>query len=213
MGPEGSNLKISEHGQEFFVLDKVRYKKNGYFVDIGASDGVTSSNTFILEKFYKWNGICVDPNPVFTQSLFNVRDCSTSTLCVYETTGKILPFKFCADEQQFFGWNFRAGLVDHVQEINEQVDNTFTEINVLTISLNDLLKLYNAPRNIDYVSLDTEGSEYEILKSFDFDRYNVSCFTVEFSNDNERLDIQSLMYKQGYQLEQGSPYEDWFFKV
>lgn len=214
MGPEGSNLKLSEHGQDFFVLDKVRYKRNGFFVDIGAADGVTSSNTFILEKFYTWNGICVDPNPVFTQSLFNVRDCFASTLCVYNKTGEILPFKFCSADNQFFGWNFRSGLTNHFQQIDQQIDKTFSEINVLTISLNDLLKLYDAPTNIDYISLDTEGSEYEILKSFDFEMYNVSCFTIEFSNEEEREKIFLLMTENGYQLDERIlPNELWFFKI
>ena len=58
MGPEGSALKLSENGQEWFVLDKLNYKRNGYFVDIGAGDGIVGSNTFVLEKFYDWHGIC-----------------------------------------------------------------------------------------------------------------------------------------------------------
>ena len=74
MGPEGSKLHISESGQDFFVLDQLYYKQNGFFVDIGASDGITGSNTFVLEKFYKWNGICVDPNPSTLKSLCGARD-------------------------------------------------------------------------------------------------------------------------------------------
>jgi len=52
MGPEGSSLKFSENGCDFWALDNSYYRK-GYFVDIGASDGVTASNTYLLEKFYK----------------------------------------------------------------------------------------------------------------------------------------------------------------
>ena len=58
MGPEGSNLKFSENGCDFWALEK-SYYRSGFFVDIGASDGVTASNTYLLEKFYKWQGICV----------------------------------------------------------------------------------------------------------------------------------------------------------
>lgn len=214
MGPAGSQLKIAENGQDFFVLENTSYKERGFFVDIGAADGITGSNTFILEKFYKWHGICVDPNPVFMQSLFNCRDSFVSTLCVYSETGKILPFKFCTDENQFFGWNFRSGLKQHLSDINTEVDKSFSTLNVLTISLNDLLELYNAPTNIDYISLDTEGSEYEILKAFNFEKYSVKCFTVEHAFTDNRDKIYNLMISKGYirVKEEYSGQEDWYIK-
>ena len=214
MGPEGSNLKISDQGQEFFALDHSRYKTQGYFVDLGAADGITANNTFILEKFYKWSGICVDPNPKFEQSLTNCRDVFTSNLCVYNKTGDILPFKFCIDDSQFFGWNFRAGLVNHVDVLDKDVDSSFVNINVLSITLNDLLELYHAPSNIDYISMDTEGSEFEILNAFDFNKYNVKCWTIEHSFDKQRDQIFNLMTKNGYSLykELDTNNEDWYFK-
>lgn len=214
MGPAGSQLKLAENGQDFFVLDQTSYKERGFFVDIGAADGITGSNTFILEKFYKWHGICVDPNPVFMQSLFNCRDSFVSTLCVYSETGKILPFKFCTDENQFFGWNFRSGIQSHLAAIDEEVNKSFSSINVLTISLNDLLELYKAPTEIDYISLDTEGSEYEILKTFNFDKYKVRCFTIEHDFGEARQLIYKLMTDHGYSRvrEEYSGQEDWYVK-
>ena len=196
------------------MLGEHGFKNNGYFVDIGAADGFTASNTFALEKWYKWQGICVDPNPVFAQTLFNGRDAVCSTLCVHEKTGDILPFKFLADENTFFGWNFRAGLVQHVGPIAEEVDRFFANINVLTISLMDLLKLYNAPQQIDYLSIDAEGSEWKILKSFDFTAYDITCITVEYSDPGERLLIFKLLSDHGYkQVEQHrSNNEDWYIK-
>ena len=214
MGPVGSQLKISENGQEFFVLKTLHYKENGFFVDIGAADGITGSNTFILEKFYKWNGICVDPNPVFMQSLHNCRNSHVTTLCVYSETGKILPFKFCADEEQFFGWNFRAGLAQPMEKINIEIEKSFRSINVLTISLNNLLELYNAPTDIDYISLDTEGSEYNILKTFNFSKYNVKCFTIEYDNEKNRQQIFELLSTNGYTKvdDEYTGQEDWYIK-
>lgn len=215
MGPAGSQLKIAENGQDFFALEQAKYKEHGFFVDIGAADGITGSNTFILEKFYKWNGICVDPNPVFMQSLFNCRDSSVSTLCVYSETGQILPFKFCTDNNQFFGWNFRSGLKSHVATIDQEIDKSFSTINVLTISLNDLLRLYNAPKEIDYISLDTEGSEYDILKTFDFEQYDVKCFTVEHAFTETRQMIYDLLTTKNYTRidTERSGQEDWYVKL
>jgi FkbM family methyltransferase len=214
MGPPGSHLKISEHGQEFFVLGSNGYKERGFFIDIGAADGITGSNTYILEKFYKWSGICVDPNPVFLQSLFNCRDTVVSSLCVHSETGKILPFQFADNPDLFYGWNFRASLRQHAEPIDFEVAKSFREINVLTISLNDLLKLYNAPYNIDYLSIDAEGSEYAILSTFDFSKYNITCITVEHAFREDREDLYKLLTSKGYIRAQEDPNrnEDWYVK-
>ena len=66
MGPEGSNLKLSENDQDFWVLDKMHYRKDGFFVDIGAGDGVTGSNTFILPVNVPVNSntLCLDSSAV-----------------------------------------------------------------------------------------------------------------------------------------------------
>lgn len=214
MGPEGSNLKFSENFQDWFVLQEVGFKSDGYFVDIGAGDGITASNTYLLEKFYKWQGICVDPNPFFTQTLSSVRNSFSSTLCVHEETGKILPFRFNANEELFYGWNFRAGLSQHLDKIDPAFDQHFATINVLTISLSDLLKLYHAPKIIDYLSIDTEGSEYSILKDFDFTEYDIACITVEHSFTEDREKIYNLLTANGYKRveEHRSNNEDWYLR-
>lgn len=206
--------KTSEQGQEFFVLNHTKNKEKGYFVDIGAADGITASNSFMLEKWYKWNGICVDPNPVFAQSLLNCRDNPVSTLCVYSESGLIIPFKFFDNPDSFYGWNFRSGISTYVGEVFPEVSHDFREINVFTISLNDLLILYNAPKNIDYISLDTEGSEYEILRTFDFNKYNVKCFTIEHAHSPIRNHIYELMISNGYtRADNEQPdNEDWYIK-
>jgi FkbM family methyltransferase len=212
MGPAGSNLKISELGQDFFALETNAYRQKGYFVDIGAADGFTASNSFILEKFYNWSGICVDPNPVFMQSLFNSRNCVASNLCVYSETGKIMPFKFYDDDNGFFGWRMRSGLKEHLEKIDDNILKSFNEINVLTISLNDLLLLYHAPLKINYVSLDTEGSEYEILKNFNFKKYDVECFTTEYSNLNQKENLIELFLRNGYFVREKGEHELWATK-
>lgn len=205
MGPEGSNLRISESGQEFFVLDQLGYKQNGYFIDIGASDGVTASNTFILEKFYKWQGVCVDPNPSTLKSLCGARDSIISDLCVYNESGKILPFRFLEDQTQFFGWNLRSGIEGIIEDPGED----FAYTNVYSITLSDLIKLYKAPPVIDYISLDCEGSESLILDAFDWS-VHINTLTVEFENEQNRQNILNILEKQGFQRHIRCDNEDWY---
>jgi len=203
----------SEKGQEQFVLEKTNFKRKGYFVDIGAADGITASNSFTLEKWFNWDGICVDPNPVFSQSLLNCRDSHVSTLCVYSESGKVVPFRYCDDEQSY-GLYFKAGLSQFIVSYAPIIDHKFKTINVFTISLNDLLDLYGAPKKIDYLSLDTEGSEYDILRTFDFKKYDISCITVEHAESPFRRLVIDLLEKNGYAraVNEQPDNEDWFYK-
>jgi len=194
MGPEGSNLKFSENGNDFWALEN-SYYRSGYFVDIGASDGVTASNTYLLEKFYKWNGICIDPNPVTLKSLCGARDTLISDLCVYNESGKILPFKFLADQTQFYGWNLRSG-IDGI--VSNDMGVKMSDHKVFTITLTDLLNLYSAPIAIDYISIDTEGSEVHVLEGLDFSQYKVKMFSIEYENDTNRSIIFDMLTKKNY---------------
>ena len=194
MGPEGSNLKFSENGNDFWALEN-SYYRSGYFVDIGASDGVTASNTYLLEKFYKWKGICVDPNPSTLKSMCGARDVYLSDLCVYKESGKILPFKFLADQSQFYGWNLRSG-IDGI--VSNDMGVKMRDHKVFTITLTDLLNLYSAPIAIDYISIDTEGSEVHVLEGLDFSRYKVKMFSIEYENDTNRSIIFDMLTKKNY---------------
>lgn len=207
-------ITTSANNQDQFVLETFNYKRQGYFIDIGAADGVTASNTFTLEKWYNWHGICVDPNPVFLQSLQNCRDSHVSSLCVHSHSGQILPFKFMSEPEEFFGWNFRSGLTQHVGDVgDENINAKFKEINVYTISLNDLLELYSAPKDIDYLNIDAEGSEYSILSTFDFNRYNIKCITIECVDPDDRKNVLELLTKNNYtRVHSTLTHEDWYLK-
>jgi len=85
---------------------------------------------------------------------------------------------------------------------------------VETISLEDLLEKYRCPQSIDYLSIDTEGSEFEILSSFDFSRYDISIVSCEHNNTPNRERIYQLMLENGFarKLTSLSKWDDWYFK-
>ena len=74
----------------------------------------------------------------------------------------------------------------------------FDKHKVFSITLNDLLELHSAPRNIDYISMDVEGSESKILEAFDFKKHNVKLFTIEYNDNQERAKINQTMTSNGY---------------
>ena len=186
----------SQIGQDLEVIKKYNNKHNGYFVDIGASDGITYSNTYLLEKEYGWKGICAEPLPSKWEPLLKNRTNSKcSSKAVFNTSGLMVKFDIAHGCDLFSGINETLTCEKH----KEWIDKDKTMIDVPTISLIDLLNENNAPSYIEYLSLDTEGSEYEILKNFDFTKYTFGLIDVEHNfEEPTRTQIRALLEANGY---------------
>lgn len=214
MGPEGSAFQFSELRQEWFVLEHTGYKEQGYFVDLGAGDGVIASNTLLLEKFYGWSGILCEPNPVFQQSLRNCRSNHVDDHCIWNSSGEIMDFRFYDNEEGFYGWNFRSGVSELVGTINSDVAKHLVDIPKSTLTLEDLLTLYRAPNEIDYLSVDIEGSEYHALRNFNFEEYSFKVITLEHValTPERRQELNEVLGWHNYQLVRGlyTGDEDWY---
>ena len=201
------SLSRSQLGQDLWVLEQLGWKHGGFFVEFGASDGVLLSNTWMLEKHFGWNGICAEPNPKFFQKLQQNRTCKLSPACVYRSSGK---------QKRFVLADAYGGLEDLGQD-DQHVDkrNAYAEagnvIEVTTTSLMDLLNQMEAPTVIDYLSIDTEGSELTILEGLDWSRYQFRCITVEHNFSKQRQAIRMILNAQGYE-HQEAKWDDWFFK-
>ena len=85
-----SQESFSQLQQDLKVLKHLNYKKNGYFVEIGAANGIELSNTYLLEKNYGWNGICVEPIPDKFKQLKQNRKCHCGNYAVYKKTGEFV---------------------------------------------------------------------------------------------------------------------------
>jgi hypothetical protein len=94
---------------------------------------------------------------------------------------------------------FSGGVDLARDDFNSSERNNAREITVRTVSLNDLLEQNNAPPVVDFLSIDTEGSEYEILSHFDFDAYKIRFIAVEHNSvEPKRQEIHHLLSRQGY---------------
>jgi FkbM family methyltransferase len=202
-----NSLSRSQLGQDLWVLKKLDWIRNGYFVEFGATDGVLLNNSWLLEKYFGWNGICAEPNPRFLKNLKINRQCDISDKCVFSTTNQIVEF-VCAD---VYGGIKNFGNDDSHKDKRDAYANNGQTIEVETISLVDLLKEHNAPLEIDYLSIDTEGSEFEILNAFDWESYSIKCITVEHNYTPMRKQIRELLTSKDYACEEAK-FDDWYFK-
>jgi FkbM family methyltransferase len=196
----------SQLGQELFVLSQTGFAKEGFFVEFGATNGLDLSNTHLLEKEFNWQGILAEPARIWHRDLNSNRSSRIETLCVWKVTGETLTFNEARFPELSTIQDFNSLDMHHD---SRKYGRTYQ---VDTISLLDLLKKHNAPKVIDYLSLDTEGSELEILEAFDFDQYQIKVITVEHNFTENRSIILDLLSQHGYKrkYEEYSQFDDWY---
>jgi len=196
----------SQIGQDLFVLSELQLKRDGFFVEFGAASGKELSNTYLLEKRYGWTGILAEPARRWHQAICDNRSCAIETDCVWSKTGESFIFNEVLGAElstldQFSNFDLHAS-----QRTGGK------KYDVKTISIMDMLRKFEAPGVIDYLSIDTEGSEYDILQSIDYDRYKFKVITCEHNFTSSRGQIFSLLSSHGYvrKLENISQFDDWY---
>jgi FkbM family methyltransferase len=194
----------SQIGQDLEVLNYTKNKRDGYFVEVGANDGITLSNTYLLEQKYNWRGICAEPVPEKYKQLVTNRPNSYCTdKAVYNTCGQTLSFDVANTDDLF------SGISQHIDKWKHLVDPNKTTINVTTTTLTNLLDQAEAPLHIDYLSLDTEGSEYLILTALDFNKYTFCIIHVEHNwVEPRRNEIKRLLESKGYSFVKENQWDD-----
>ena len=202
-----------------FELDKKLRKylnyKNGFYVELGANNGVDQSNTLYFEMKRGWKGILMEP------ALNNYLEC-------LERRGKknVVFCNACVSnefKEKFIEFSFAnlmstaTAINSDLPNINEHLENAKNfypqkqhslKFAALTTTLNDLLDEGNAPHTIDLLSLDVEGAELEVLKGIDFGKYSFKYILVE-SRDFTRLNLFFADY--GYSFVEKFTSQDFLF--
>ncbi len=189
----------SQYGQDQYVAQTLfPDQQSRVFVDIGAHDGRTFSNTWALEHLHGWTGIAIEPNPEVFARLQLSRKCHLFQGCISDVGGE-LEFRVCRGPAEML-----SGLVDHyhpdhVNRIErESLDSEKLEIiRVPSVTLTSLLDRFGVT-SVDYLSLDTEGAEYAILSSIDLQACKIRVIDVENNYADPR--IFHLLRKAGYRL-------------
>ncbi len=198
----------SQLKQDLFVLDHFNFKKNGFFCEFGATNGIDLSNTWLLENEFGWKGILAEPNSNYQLDLKKNRKCLITEKCVWKKTGELLEFLNTQDGK----FSTISGYQN--EDFHKEIRKSNIPKKVETISLYDLLENFDAPKNIDYLSIDTEGSEYDILKNFDLNSYNIEIITVEHNYTENREKIFRYLNENGYKrvMHDVSDFDDWYIK-
>lgn len=188
----------SQINQDLNVITFFNNENDLYFVDIGAFDGKTLSNTYLLEKKYKWTGICSEPSPESFKKLKACREVICDNNAVYNESGLTLQFSEC---------HLLSGITNLIDA--HTIAKKGTQIPVTTITLQDLLEKNNSPPIIHYLSLDTEGSEFKILQSVNLNQYKFLYINVEHNFvEPRRTNIKTLLENNGYLYKGANDFDD-----
>ena len=188
----------SEAGQDLWVFGEVfNEQRNGFFLDIGAHDGVAISNTYILENRYDWRGICIEANPDTFEVLRKNRRCQCVNACLDQAEGTAA----------FAKRGVYGGIIS--SETDNKPDSPEGDVIVVvpTTTLSNLLGKLSAPKKIDYLSIDIEGAEERVLKGFPFSDYQISCITVERPSQA----LRTIFEANGFTLIKEIPGLDCFY--
>ncbi len=190
---------FSQHGQDTFVYETFfkGLDNKGQFVDVGAYDGVTFSNSLFFERHLGWSGVCIEPLPEAFEKLRQSRSAVCLNCAISDTDGTDI---FADVDIPAYGKMY-SGLRSDYDPRHVDVLRRYATggrlITVTTRRLPAILDEYGL-RRIDYMSIDTEGSELKILKSIDLKKYDVRVISVE-NNYNDPA-IRHYLLGFGYQL-------------
>ena len=169
------------------------------FLEFCATDGISLSNSYMLEKNLGWTGVLAAPSPQWHLELKKNRPNTTIiTDCIWKCSGEKLDF-FMSDIGIYSSLNdYKLHDASSKPEQTQARIKNGKIIEVHSISLNDLMEKTFNGKAPSYLSIDTEGSEYEILNSLNFEKYQPFVFTIEHNYSNLQSKIDELMISNGY---------------
>ena len=182
----------SQFEQDKFVYENYfQGKINGYFVDIGAHNGIEFSNSKFFEDI-GWDGICIEPNPIIFEQLQSVRKCKCVKKAIADKMGTAQFFQILE------GADMLSGLVDEfsqkgIKNIYDNLEDINDKFEYIEVEL-DLFSNIVDQTEIDFLSIDTEGNELKILQTIDFNQYNIKVITLE-NNEYDSRFIEFLIPK------------------
>lgn len=192
---------FSQFGQDEFLHKYVfKDKRIGFFVDIGAHDGISYSNTYFLEKELGWHGICIEPQKIQFLKLQKNRSAACLQCCIFDTDGET---EFLQAEGEGIVNMFSGIAGTYPQEQLAILDNEIkhangkiNKIRMKTRSLNSICREHKI-NHIDLLAIDTEGSEKKIIEAIDFEKISIDVIVVE-NNDVNDNSIKKYLNEHGY---------------
>ena len=183
---------FSQSGQDKIIKNSFfRSKKKGFFVEIGAFDGIEGSNCLHFEKSMNWDGIAIEPSKTQFKKLSKNRNCKVLNEAISSTEKEVEFIEVVDGLTQMSGINDENYLSKSIIENNESTKFNKNKIKTSTFGKNILIK------EIDYLSIDIEGTELDVLKSINFQEHIIKVISVE-NNIPEKINFNSFLKENNF---------------
>lgn len=191
-----------------FIYEKIEQLEGNVsntFIEFGAASGVALSNTYFLEKIHGWTGLLCEPHPGFRESIEKNRACDFDNRCLSTISGETIEFLLVNNPELSTIKSYSESDLHS----KSRLDNSICSVR--TVSLDDLVKERFGKEDIFYLSADTEGSEFEILKSYSFEKCP-RVISVEHNFTENDAKIELLLKERGYSriLRSVSEFDAWY---
>ena len=174
--------------------------KHGFFVDVGAYDGIHINNTLYFEQTNEWTGINIEPIPkIFDYLMTNRPNCINVNCAICNEDGEteFLLNKGYTEMLSGIKNTFDQRHIRRLEDENNQMGSTTEVVNVTTKKLTSILKEHNVS-HIHYLSIDVEGAEFEVIQSIDFDTIFIDVIGFENNYDDNSIPIIDFLEKHNY---------------
>ena len=168
-----------------------------FFIDVGANDGITWSNSLTLEINYNWKGICIEPHPVAFKKLIENRKCMCIDTAISDKNDET-SFMVIEGKAEMLSGLLKDYCAQHKERIIQETTNNGDNVYKKTVQTKTLQTIFtdNDINKVDYLSVDTEGSELSIISGIDFSKVNIELISLESNYDI--TPINEFMAQRGY---------------
>ena len=167
-------------------------KKNGFFLEIGAYDGIEGSNCFHFEKFLNWNGIAFEPSKVQYEKLKNNRNCKILNKAMSNSIVEVDFVEVIEGLTQMSGIKNENYTAEKIIKKNGQSKTEISKIITTTFD-----QEVSIDQEIDYLSIDIEGGELSVLETIDFEKYTIKVVSVE-NNLPDKFNFNSFFISKNF---------------
>lgn len=193
-------------------IEKYLNYKNGFYIELGAHDGVTQSNTFYYEKKKNWNGILIEPTShIFKKCKKNrsERNFFYNCACVsFDYKDEFIKLTY-SNLKTFSDYLSKEVQKEYLDKPEIYRGEKIFSFSAKAKTLNSILDDSKAPKIIDFLSLDTEGAEFEVLNGIDFNKYQFKFMLIE---TNFFLKLQKILINKKYKFLKKYNNNDYLFK-
>jgi FkbM family methyltransferase len=189
-----NNFYFSECGQDKIIKDTFfKNQEDGFFVEIGAFDGLQGSNCYHFEKFMNWKGIAIEASPTQFNKLKKNRNCQLHNVALSSTKKEVEFYEVVEGFTQMSGINN----INYQDSFNRIINKSKSKINKIKIHSSVLSEIIPNNQIIDLLSIDIEGNEFDVLSSIDYNIYQIKVIILE-NNIPEKLNYQKFFFEKNY---------------